>query len=182
MIKDEIIVKRYADAFVGFLKDTIGLEKGLEDLKTLKNAVIRDNPEFLQFLESLDASYLEKCDFMDKVLRDYFSEELKQFMKLLLRKGRFNKLPDIIEYIRITYSHAGEVEAILKTSFPLDLDLIKAVEDKLEEKFKKRFKFYIDLDGDLLGGIQVTIGNTVIDGSVRRRLDELREKLITARV
>ncbi len=182
MIKDEIIIKRYADAFVGFLKGTVGLQKGLQDLRNLKNTVIRDNPEFLQFLERLEITYTEKCDFIDKVLKDDFSEETRQFLKLLLRKDRIDKLIDIIEYIRITYSHIGRVEALLRTGFPLDLELIKAIEDKLEEKLQKKFKFYIDLDGELLGGVQVVIGNTVIDGSVRCRLDELKEQLMTIRV
>ena len=43
-------------------------------------------------------------------------------------------------------------------------------------------RFYIDLDGSLLGGVQVVIGNTIIDGSVRKRLDELKEKLTTIRM
>ncbi|MDD4894361.1 MAG: ATP synthase F1 subunit delta [Candidatus Omnitrophica bacterium] len=182
MIKDEIVAKRYADAFAGFMKETVGLEKGLEDLKDLKSSVIRNNPEFIHFLESQEITYSEKCDFIDKVVRDGFSEELREFLKLLLRKERINKLADIMEYLRITYSYMGEEDVLLKTSFPLDIELIRTIEQRLERKFQKKFKFYIDLDGELLGGVQVIIRNTVIDGSVRRRLDELKEKLIKIRV
>ena len=52
MIDNLIVVKRYAEAFVGYLKESIGLEKGLDDLKRFKSVAIRDNPDFLQFLET----------------------------------------------------------------------------------------------------------------------------------
>jgi len=180
-IKDEIVVKRYADAFISHAKENIGMEKALEDFKSLKG-VIRENPEFLQALFSLELSFSEKCDFIEKVLGADFSQELRNFLKVLLEKSRIEKLLDIAEYIRITYSHGGEEGALLKTSFPLELEDIKEIEVALEKKFNRRFKFYIDLDGDLLGGLQVIIGNTVIDGSVRKRLIELKEKLMAARI
>jgi F-type H+-transporting ATPase subunit delta len=79
--------------------------------------------------------------------------------------------------LRLTYAHEGEEEVLLRTGFPLDLDQIKRLEDKLREKYGKKFKFYINLDGSLLGGAQVIIGNTILDGSVRMRLLDLKEKL-----
>jgi len=174
---DKIVAKRYADAFLGFAKAGCGMERALLDLRNLKNTVISDNPEFLEVLESPEIGLTEKNDFIDRVLNDEFCEETKDFLKLLVEKVRIDKLIDIIEFIRVVYSHGGEEEALLKTSFPLDLKLIKQIEEKLEKKFNKKLKFYIDLDGSLLGGVQVIIGNTVIDGTIRRRLDDLREKL-----
>ncbi len=180
-LKDRIVVKRYAEAFWGYAKNTIGPEVCLKDLRNLR-AIMRDNPEFKQFLDNLDMAYSEKCNFIDKVLGGDFSKEIKQFLKLLLEKERIDKLTDIIEYLRVIYSHEGEAEVLLKTSYALDVDLIKKIEVGLEHKFKKKFRFYIDLDGSLLGGVQVIIGNTVIDGSIRRRLDELKEKLKLIRI
>lgn len=180
-MRDEIVLKRYAEGFLGFAKETIGQDAAIEELKDFKAAVIHNNPEFIMFLESLEISYTEKCSFIDKVAVD-FSGELKQFLKLLVEHGRINKLEDIIEYIRLKLSHGEEVDALLKTSFPLEIELIKKIKRVIENKLKKKLKLYIDLDGSLLGGIQVVIGNTIIDGSVSKRLFELRQKLETIRV
>ena len=182
MIRNKIIAKRYSEAFIGYAKGTIGMEKALEDLKNLRNTVIHDNPEFLELLRSYEVSFSEKCEFLDKVLKEDFTQETKQFLKLLLEKGRIDNLLDIAEYLRITYSHGEEEEALLKTSFPLDLELIKEIKEKMENMFNKKLKFYIELDARLLGGIQVIIGNKIIDGSVRKRLDEIKEKLSTVEV
>ncbi len=71
------------------------------------------------------------------------------------------------------------MDVLLRTAFPLELDLIKKIEVVLRKRFKQDLRFYIDLDGSLLGGVQVVIGNTIIDGSVVKRLDELKGKLTT---
>ena len=181
-MKDEIVVKRYADAFVKFSEETIGIQQAAQELKALKNIVIHDNPDFLVLLGNMEITVSEKCDFIDKVLSEGFSEETRQFLKLLIRKGRIDKILDITEHIRKKHSPGEEEEAVLRTSFPLDLELIREIKNNLEDKFKKKFKLYINLDGSLLGGIQVVIGNTVLDGSVRRRLDDLKEKLKALRV
>ena len=176
---DKLVVKRYAEAFLDYTRRGVGVERVLEDFKTLRE-IIRVNPEFLEFLESPEITFAEKCSLIDKVMQQDFSEEIRNFLKLLLEHSRIDKVIDIAEYARITYSNMGE--AILKTSYPLDLKLIKRIEDKLEKKFSKKFKFYINLDATLLGGIQITIGNNVIDGSVRKRLEELREMLTKIRI
>ena len=178
----QIVVKRYAEAFIGFARETIGLDKALEELKSLRGNVMRDNPEFLDFLENKEMTFAEKCDLIDKVLDDNFSQETKYFIRMLIDKGRISILNDVIEYIRVNYSYGEQLEVLLKTSTPLDLPLIKKIQDKLSAKLHRKLKFYIDLDGDLLGGVQVRVGNKLIDGSVRKRLDELREKLLTVRV
>ena len=145
----KIVVKRYAEAFVGFAKETIGFEKALEELKSLRGNVIRDNPEFLSFLENKEMTFTEKCDFIDKVLDDNFSQEIRYFIRLLIDKGRINILNDVIEHIRVNYSYGEQLEVLLKTSTPLDLPLIKRIEEKMSAKLHRELKFYIDLDGTL---------------------------------
>ncbi|MCX5706801.1 MAG: ATP synthase F1 subunit delta [Candidatus Omnitrophica bacterium] len=181
-MRDRIIVKRYAEAFAGFAREGSGLEKVLGELKNLKNVVINENPDFLELLHGPAVPFSEKCDFIDRVLAEGFSLEVRQLLKLLLEKGRIDKLLGIMEYLRLTYSHGREEEALLKTAFPLDLKLIREIEERLERKLKKKLKFYIDLDPSLLGGVQVVVGNTIIDGSVRKQLDELGEKLMAIKV
>jgi F-type H+-transporting ATPase subunit delta len=119
---------------------------------------------------------------MEDVLDEHFSVESRQFIKMLLSKKRVELMIEIIDYIRIHYSHGEAIDALIKTSYPLDLELVQKIENKLEKRFNRKLNFYLDLDASLLGGIQVTIGNTVIDGSVRRRLAELRDKLMTIRI
>lgn len=179
-MKEKIIAKRYAEAFLGYVKPTIGFEKAVEELKVLK-IILYENPELQGLLGNLQIVYSDKCEVVDSVLKD-FSEETRIFIKLLLENGRIKNIIAICDYVRINYSYGEALDVLLKTSYLLDLELIQKIKEKLESVFKRKFMFHIELDADLLGGIQVTVGNYVIDGSVRRRLDELKEKLMTIRV
>ena len=178
-MKETVIAKRYAEAFVSWGRDSIGLPKVIEDFANLTRTLF-DNPEFRVFLLSPEISYTEKCDFVDRVLKEKFSSEIRYFLKLLIDKRRINLIGDIAEYVRVNYAHGGAVNAVLTTSYPMDLDMVGAIKSKLEEKYQKKFNLYLELDANLRGGVQLTIGNTVIDGSIRRRLEELRVKLKTA--
>ena len=181
-MKDEILVKRYAEAFMGYAQEETGPNRIMQDLRNLKRNILEKNPEFLELLHSFEITYTEKCDFLEQVMGEDFLPQTKQFLRLLLEKKRIDKLPDIVDFLITKYLHPGQKDVLLKTSYFLDNKLIKEIENCLEEKFRQKFKFYIDLDASLLGGIQVIIGNTVIDGSVKRRLEDLREKLNTVRV
>lgn len=179
-MKDSIIVKRYADAFMAYAKEGAGQERVYKDLKNLRT-IMRDNERFQEILYSPDINHAEKYAFLDKILQG-FSEELRHFLKLLLEKGRIEKIPDIAEYIRVAYSHGKVVEALVKTTFPLEIEVMDKIKNRLEKKFNKRFKLYTDLDDSLLGGIQVIFENTIIDGTLRRRLCDLKEELLKLRV
>jgi F-type H+-transporting ATPase subunit delta len=177
MIKNMVLVSRYAEAFLNFAQVNCGSVRALEDLIEVKK-IIQDNPGFNDLMYNPGIPYSEKCTIIDRVIRDGISDEMRNFLKLILEKNRFDIFPDVAEYLRVKYGHQGQVDVLLKTAFPLDLEVIKKIQDALKKRFKKNLRFFIDLDGSLLGGVQVVIGNTIIDGSIRKRLAELRGQLI----
>jgi F-type H+-transporting ATPase subunit delta len=170
-----IIAKRYGDAFIAYAKPDIGLETAVRELKDLK-ILISQNREFIDFLDNVQILYREKCDFIDRVLKGY-SEQTRQFIKLLVTKERIKHLVMICDYVRTHYSHGEGEDALLKTANMLDLAMIKQIKARLEHKLNKKLNLHIELDPDLLGGLQLTVGNVIIDGSVQRNLADLKEKL-----
>ena len=180
-MRDLVAAKRYGEAFVSYARDTSGIDKAVEDCKNIKD-LIRDNPEFLSLLRNPVMTFSEKSSFVDLLLGNDFSVEFKHFLKLLMEKKRIDCLPEISEYLWAAYSHRAQIAAVLKSAFPLDAGSVGSLKSILEKRFKKQVKFYVELDKNLLGGVQVSIGNRVIDGSIRRGLDDLREKLSLTRV
>ena len=175
------LIRRYANGFLEYARGTIGFEKGLAELKALKG-IFRDTPDFRKLLESPLVSYNEKCGIIEKTLSASFSRESREFLELLLKKGRIEHFVDIAEYARINYEHTDMVDALLDTSYPLDTELMELVKNKVEEKIDKKLHLHVNLDPDLLGCIKISIGNTIIDGSMKERLKELKEKLMNARI
>ena len=181
-MKDDVVARRYADAFFSYASQTCGEEKAVEDFISVRALLLENRELILNFLDTPSITLLEKEAFIDKFFGEGFSAELRQFLRLLLKKDRIDKLWDIAEYIRVSYLYGQRTRALLKTSFPLELDLIRLIIEKLEKKFQRRLKLYIELDGNLLGGVKVIMGNTVIDGSVRKRLEGLKTKLDAMRM
>ena len=175
-----IIAKRYGEAFLGFTKPTLGLQKAVKDLKNLE-FILRQNPDFLKILENLKILYPEKCMVIDNVLKN-LSQPTLDFLKFLIAKDRIKIILEICEYVRRNYTDAEAVVALLKSSYPLDLEVIRRIKELLEAKLKKRLNLYIGLDPDLLCGVKVQVGNLLLDGSLRRRLQDLREKLMAIQV
>lgn len=180
-IKDKIIVRRYAEAFINTAKGYIGIERIVRELKDFK-ILLRENPQLETFLNTYEITKNEKSAVLEKVLPKEFSREFKDFLNLLIEKRRIDKIIDVADYVRSSYAHDKEVDALLRCTYPLDLTVIEKIKRSLENKLNKKFNLYLEIDPDLLGCVQVIIGNTIIDGSIKKRLLDLKQQLISARV
>jgi len=180
-VREKIIANRYGEAFLGYAKEAgLALDKVAAQMEELK-AILLQNPDLLKFLESAGILYQEKCGLIEAAFKD-FSPESRQFLKLLLDKKRINDIFEICDYIHLNYTRGETAEALLKTAYPLGLDSEQKLKERLEARLKKKLIVHTELAPDLLGGVQVSIGNTVIDGSIRKRLGDLKEKLMTVKV
>ena len=175
------LITRYAEGFLEYAKDCIGFEEGLEELEKVKD-VFRENPEFKEFLGNPAINYIEKCGIIDKVLAAGFSQEIRNFLKLLLKKKRIDKFANIAEYARIKYAHGDKTNALLYTTYLMSTEFLESFKIKLENKLRMKLQLYINLAPDMLGGVRVIFGNKILDGSVKERLEDMKRKLLAAKV
>jgi F-type H+-transporting ATPase subunit delta len=180
-MKNRLISKRYAEAYMAFAEPKVGRSRCIEDMKDIRT-VLRQNPDFLHFLRAPEVSKEDKAGVLDRVLGDVLADETRTFIKFLMDKGRMTILSSIAEYIRIVYSHGEVVDVVLRTTFPMELEIIERIKSRVEAFAHKKVNLYLELDPDLLGGAQVVIGNTIIDGSVRNRLMQLKKQMLLAKV
>jgi len=169
----EVVSSRYAQAFLQYVKGSIGLERGARELIEFKQ-VLTSSPEFKVFIESPDFAIREKFALIDKIVQGNFPEEIGHFLKLLIEKNRIDKLSDVIDYVRINYGGGGAVSAVLTSALPLDNDLMQSIKSALEKHIGRKINLFLTFAPELLGGFKVKIGNRVFDASLRRQLAELR--------
>ncbi len=92
--------------------------------------------------------------------------------------GRAHDLPDIIDtFVSKAAELRAEAIAEVRTAYPLDADQQARLADALGRATGKRVSVKVIIDATVLGGIVARVGDTVIDGSVRSRLEQLRETL-----
>jgi len=166
----------YAEGFLQYAKESIGFDRAMEELAAVRG-VFRNNPDLMDLLRNPVIKNSEKTGVIDTVFSSRISEETRNFLKLLLDKGRLDIFFNIAEYARIKYSHPDEIAGVVDTSYILDVGQVERIKEVLEKRFGKKLHLYFNLAPDLLGGIRATVGNIVIDASVKRRLEDLKEKL-----
>ncbi|HVM06851.1 MAG TPA: ATP synthase F1 subunit delta [Acidimicrobiales bacterium] len=92
--------------------------------------------------------------------------------------GRARDLPAIIDkMVQRSAESRSEAVAEVTSAIPLNEDQIARLSRALSERTGKQVSVRVSVDPSILGGIVATIGDTVIDGSVRRRLEQLRESI-----
>jgi len=175
------LINRYAEGFLEYAKGTIGFESALEELKNARD-VFRKVPEFQEFLENPAINYIEKCRTIDNTLVEGFSQEIRDFLKLLLKKERIGIFNSIVEYARIKYSHGERTAAVLYTTYVMSTGFLEKFKKALEDKLHVGLQLYIDLAPDMLGGVRVVFGNKILDGSVKKRFEDLKRKLTALKV
>jgi F-type H+-transporting ATPase subunit delta len=95
-------------------------------------------------------------------------------IKLLVEYGRLSILPDVAAaFEELKAQDEGVLEAeITAAAKPTDAE-VKALVKKLEAKFGKKIEASVKVDPEIIGGIKIVVGDTVIDASVRGQLQEL---------
>ena len=180
-MNDTTIAKRYAEILLLYLKETIGLQRGINEIERIKQS-FEENPQFKDLLSNWLITIEEKFDSIEKVFKKAFSQEIKDFLKFLVQKKRIKNVVTIINAAISLDREDKEVEIIVRTSLPLDHKTTETLKEVLAKKFHKKVELKSELVPQLIGGAQIVIGNIHIDGSIRRRILELKEKLASVRI
>lgn len=105
------------------------------------------------------------------------------FLQVLLDRGRVHEFGAIARAFGERVARAQdrlEVEAV--TAVPLPDDLRARIVKRIEEKTGSSIDLSESVDPDIVGGLVLRVGGVVVDGSIRHRIDELREVLQNAPV
>ena len=175
------IARRYAKALLA-----IGIEKSQFDAfgpelvafaELLGNSELRDtlhNPSHpLSRRKAILVAILEKLSF---------SEPVRNLLLLLLDRNRTEFIPSIARECRaLCDEHAGRVRAKVVSAQPLDSAALTRLVSALESKTGKKVLLEQSADPELIAGMVTQVGSLIYDGSLRTRLQQLREALLEQR-
>ena len=103
----------------------------------------------------------------------------RNMLTMLMERNRMGYLPLLKDaYTNLVDEKEGRVKGILWSAFPMD-DAMKAkIEAVLKERMKKDVILTVMEDKSLIGGIKLNIQGTIIDGSLKRQLEALKENIL----
>lgn len=182
MIRDRAVSHRYAAALFGAAVKARAEEVVLEDLRALEALYERDE-RFQQFLEAPDVLTEDKVALVERVLTGRAHELVVRLLLLMLEKKRIQHLPLVLaDYRELVEEHLGRVRALVTSAAPMADDQAEELRVRLERISGKKVRLETKVDRSLLGGVVVMIGGKILDGSLRHRLEEMRERLSSASV
>jgi F-type H+-transporting ATPase subunit delta len=102
----------------------------------------------------------------------------ENFVRVLAENGRLDVLAEIsAQYEALKNEREGVVEAQVESAFDMDPAQVADLVARLEKKTGRKVKAQVSVDKSLIGGVKVTIGDKVIDGSARAQLVALENAL-----
>ena len=106
---------------------------------------------------------------------------LKNFLSFLITKRRFFYLEQILRsFIEICSQKRGELKAELKSAKELSGDEILKITDELKKNFSSKIKLNYKHDKSLIGGLIVQVGSTMVDTSIKNKLQQIENRMIEA--
>ena len=175
-----LIARRYADAFYSFIKQSNGsIDKVYEELASLSK-LVEESSDFANIIKNPTITHEEKSNvFKTLNTSNKISQELLQFILILIEKKRLNLLVEIeksIKSIMLLTENKLEAEAVFaeEPSDSIKEEIIK----KLEKLTGKKVILKDSVNKDLIGGVKVKFGSQLYDGSVRGQLDKLKTSLM----
>ncbi|MBS3917776.1 MAG: ATP synthase F1 subunit delta [Deltaproteobacteria bacterium] len=172
------VVRGYAEALFQVARAEESLDRVEEELTRLKNG-LESNAEVKEFMSNLQISPEGKKSALFQIFGEKISTITLNWINLVIDQGRQRRLPNIIEaFFTLAQESREKVTAEVVTSVPLSEDLIQRLEKELSRASKKQVFLKPMVDESILGGVIVKIENKIIDGSVKHRLEEMKQEMV----
>ena len=175
----EEIAQVYARALFEVAKEQGKLDVVREQLDQFAEA-LNGNGDLRVFFFSPYFSTEEKKDGLKRML-DGADPAIENFLESLLERHRM----PVIFRIRATYEQLWDQENQLlpvevTSAVALDDATVKSIGDRIGEQTGQRVELTSTVDPDILGGIVLRVGNSILDASIKHRLDQLRKHVAQA--
>lgn len=175
----EEIAEVYARALFEVAKENDVLDRVHDELGEFADA-LDENRNLQVFLFSPYFSSEEKKEGVTRIVTDA-DERLTNFLELLAERHRMPAVFRIRRTLDSLWAEENQLLPVTVTS-AVDLDerLVNEIGETIERQTGRRVELSSNVDPDVLGGLQVRVGNMVLDATVRNRLESLRKQVARA--
>jgi F-type H+-transporting ATPase subunit delta len=170
------IARVYSMAFMNAAADEAG--ELIEELESFVTDVLQSNPQFESMMVTGLMNRDQKAEMIDRVIEGRASEFFASFLSVLTRHDRLDLLPVIVESVKLENEKRNNQQRVQVVSAQeLSGDALEDVKTKLTAAFDFEPIVETQTDAKLIGGLVIRVGNSVYDGSLRSRLNQLAKRM-----
>ena len=171
MAESVTIARPYAEAAYRLAKESGA--QGLWSQRLQRLALIAQDKEMTEVMTNPRLSTEQVAELFISLSADS-DAILANFVRTLAENRRLALLPEISRLFELAKSQEeGVQEAVVYSAFPIDDAQVAALLQQLEPRFGTRLTARVEVDPSLMGGVRVTVGDQMLDASVRGKLDAM---------
>ena len=144
--------------------------------------LIKKNKDFNNLIKDPTENQENLISVINKISETFkVNDLLKNFMTFLIKKRRFFYLEKILKsFIEICSEKRGEIKAEIQSAKELSSEEISKITEELSQNFSSKMKLNYKHDKSLIGGLIVKIGSTMVDTSIKNKLQQIENRMIEA--
>ena len=181
-MRDETVALNYADTLFDLAQRHEGLDAFAEGIDTVAR-LLDEDPRFRLFLETPRIAAADKKAVLVRVFADALPVQLLHFLLITIDKRRQRLLRAIARaYVTLVDAHEGRAHVEVTLARTMDDATRNLLAARLTKMLGKEAIPHVRVKPEILGGIVVRTGDTIYDGSIRRRLEAMRRQLMKAQL
>lgn len=141
-------------------------------------ALVAGDAGLRQFADHPKTSSAQVFDVMVEAAKLPLAEGMRNFLRTVIENGRVDALPAVATQFHVLASQdQGVADALIESAYAMDAAQLNELIAVLEKRFARKLQAEVKLEPALIGGVRVTVGDEVLDTSVRARLERMKTTL-----
>ncbi|MCH7991348.1 MAG: ATP synthase F1 subunit delta [Gemmatimonadetes bacterium] len=177
-MRDETVARNYAETLFELAMRNDALQEYGDAIETVAQ-LIEEDPRFRLFLETPRIDDDDKKQVVRRAFGDVLPRHVLNFVLVTIDKRRQRLLRSISgQYQGLLDAHMGREHVQVTVARPVDDATRQVITERLSAALGKEAIPHIRVQPEILGGLVIRTGDTIYDGSIRRRLDAMRRRLL----
>ena len=169
----KLVGNRYASALFEAGMDLDKIQIFNKELEFLKE-VFEGEEKLLQILHHPKIKKSEKRDLIDSIFKERISQEMMNFIYILIDKRREDHILEIVEEYKNLYNkHENIINVVAITAVPMEDKAKNKLITVLKDKLKKTIELTNKIDTGVMGGVLLKVEDKLIDGTVKGQLESI---------
>jgi F-type H+-transporting ATPase subunit delta len=178
----QLVSSRYATALFDLALEKNEIDKIYEDI-TLVNSTFKTDENLQKVLASPMFTSEVKLSILKNTFSKYVCEDVIGFFTVVFSKNRENLFTEITDiFLAKVRDYKNLATAEVFSAKPLSDERISELTEKLSKKFNKQIEVKVEVDPALIGGIKIRVCGHLIDGTVKKQLDEIKKNMLEIRL